>query len=59
MLATIFENVKNDRQFSASTGLHKVEFYELLYVYEEVEAQERDWQKKTPKEQICPYPQAN
>ena len=47
MLATIFENVKNDRQFSASTGLHKVEFYELLYVYEEVEAQERDWQKNT------------
>ena len=47
MSSTIFENVKNDRQFSASTGLNKVEFYELLYVYEKAEAQTTDWQKNT------------
>lgn len=47
MSATIFKNVKNDRQFCSSTGLSKVEFYELLYVYEQVEAQEKDWQENT------------
>lgn len=47
MGSTIFANVKSDRQFSASTGLNKVEFYELLSSYEEVEAPVRDWQKQT------------
>lgn len=47
MHSTIFENVKNDRQFSASTGLSKVEFYELLYAYEEVEGQRTSWQQNT------------
>lgn len=34
---TIFFNVKTDREFSATTGLSKVEFHELAYVFEEVE----------------------
>jgi hypothetical protein len=37
----LFSNVKSDRQFSATTGLSKVEFYELVYEFEEVECEQR------------------
>lgn len=33
----LFSNVKSDHEFSATTGLSKVEFYELVYEFEEVE----------------------
>ena len=36
---TIFENVKSDRQFSASTGFDKEQFYDLVFEYDETEAQ--------------------
>jgi hypothetical protein len=36
---SLFSNVKSDREFSATTGLSKVEFYELVYEFEEEEAQ--------------------
>jgi hypothetical protein len=38
---SLFSNVKTDREFSATTGLSKVEFYELVYEFEEVEAQQK------------------
>ncbi len=38
---SLFSNVKSDREFSATTGLRKVEFYELVYEFEEVEAQQK------------------
>ncbi len=37
----LFSNVKSDRQFNATTGLSKVEFYELVYEFEEVECEQR------------------
>ena len=37
----LFSNVKSDREFSATTGLSKVEFYELVYEFEETEAQQK------------------
>lgn len=37
----LFSNVKSDREFSATTGLSKVEFYELVYEFEVVEAEVR------------------
>ncbi len=37
----LFSNVKSDRQFRATTGLSKVEFYELVYEFEEVECEQR------------------
>ncbi len=37
----LFSNVKSDREFSATTGLSKVEFYELVYEFEEAEAEVR------------------
>ena len=37
----LFSNVKSDREFSATTGLSKVEFYELVYEFEEVESQQK------------------
>jgi hypothetical protein len=37
----LFSNVKSDRQFSATTGLSKVEFYELVYEFEEVESEQK------------------
>ena len=36
---TIFGNVKSDRQFSASTGFDKEQFYDLVFEYDETEAQ--------------------
>lgn len=38
-MSTIFENVKTDRQFSATTGFTKVEFYDLVYEYDLTETQ--------------------
>ena len=38
---SLFSNVKTDREFSATTGLSKVAFYELVYEFEEVEAQQK------------------
>lgn len=38
---SLFSNVKSDREFSATTGLSKVEFYELVYEFEEVEGQQK------------------
>ncbi len=38
---SLFSNVKSDREFSATTGLSKGEFYELVYQFEEVEAQQK------------------
>lgn len=38
-MSTIFENVKTDRQFSATTGFTKVEFYDLVYEYDLMETQ--------------------
>ena len=32
-MSSIYSNVKNDRQFSASTGLKRQEFYDLLDVF--------------------------
>jgi hypothetical protein len=37
----LFWNVKSDLEFSATTGLSKVEFYELVYEFEEVESQQK------------------
>jgi hypothetical protein len=37
----LFSNVKSDRQFNATTGLSKVEFYELVYEFEEVESEQK------------------
>ncbi len=39
LMSTIFENVKTDRQFSATTGFTKVEFYDLVFEYDLTEAQ--------------------
>lgn len=36
---TIFENVRTDRQFSATTGFDKVQFYDLVFEYDETEHQ--------------------
>ena len=38
---SLFSNVKSDREFSATTGLNKVEFYELVYEFEAIEAEVR------------------
>lgn len=38
-MSTIFENVKTDRQFSAATGFDKVQFYDLVFEYDETEVQ--------------------
>jgi hypothetical protein len=38
-MSTIFENVRTDRQFSATTGYTKVQFYDLVYEYDETENQ--------------------
>lgn len=38
-MSTIFENVRSDRQFSATTGFSKVQFYDLVYEYDLTEAQ--------------------
>jgi hypothetical protein len=37
----LFSNVKSDREFGATTGLSKVEFYELVYEFEEVECEQK------------------
>lgn len=36
---TIFGNVKSDRQFSATTGYTKEQFYDLVFEYDETETQ--------------------
>ena len=36
---TIFENVRTDRQFAATTGYDKVQFYDLVFEYDETERQ--------------------
>lgn len=36
-MSTIFENVKSERQFSASTGFNKEQFYDLVFEYDETE----------------------
>jgi len=38
-MSTIFENVKTDRQFSATTGFDKEQFYDLVFEYDETEHQ--------------------
>ena len=38
LMNTIFENVKSDRQFSASTGYDKEQFYDLVFEYDETES---------------------
>jgi hypothetical protein len=38
-MGNIFENVRTDRQFSATTGFEKVQFYDLVFEYDETEHQ--------------------
>ncbi len=36
-MSTIFTNVKTDRQFSATTGFTKIQFYDLVYEFDQTE----------------------
>lgn len=51
-MATIFSNVKTERQMSASTGLSNLEFEELHKKYTVLESQLTRWQENTKGEAL-------